>query len=71
MDLCSLLIDYCESLKPKAKREQQVEEKKVVNVDAILKSNDWKKENCTFIQCKKERENDIFVGKQKKKKNQQ
>ncbi|CAD8098099.1 unnamed protein product [Paramecium primaurelia] len=70
VDLCETLITYCNKLKPTA-AQQQAQQQKQIDVEQVLKSDDWKKEKCTVI--KKDTDDDIYNFSQlkSKKKNKQ
>ncbi|CAD8118482.1 unnamed protein product [Paramecium sonneborni] len=70
VDLCDTLITYCNKLRPTA-AQQQAQQQKQIDIEQVLKSDDWKKEKCTVI--KKDNQDDIYNFSQlkSKKKNKQ
>ncbi|CAD8191786.1 unnamed protein product [Paramecium octaurelia] len=70
VDLCDTLITYLNKLKPTA-AQQQAQQQKQIDIEQVLKSDDWKKEKCTAI--KKEAEDNLYNFSQlkSKKKNKQ
>ena len=53
--------------KTETQAKEEASSEKKVDIASVLKSKDWKKDNCSLIQPKKELNNDLFVPTKNKK----
>jgi predicted phage tail protein len=69
IELCELLIKYCNKLNPSASEASTAVSQKDKNtvIEEALQSNDWKEAKGQYILSRKEKEDDFFAGKGKKK----